>query len=573
MSFVGEIKRRKVFQVAAVYAVVAWVLVQIVATIEEPLNLPEWFDTFVIVSLGIGFPIALILSWAFDVTPEGVVRDTGDSPQPGGRTIEFVLLGLVTIAFGALLYREFRPEAGPPPGSIAVLPFENLSPDPDNAFFADGIHDDLLTELGRIRSLNTISRSSVLAYRNTTKTMPQIGAELSVAYVVTATVSRAGDAFRINAQLHDVETNQIIWSQSYDENLTARDVFTIRSEIATQIATAVEAILSAEDRQRLAEFPTSNLDSLLTYFRARFELERRSSQSIQRSIELFNEAIELDQNYAQAHAGLADAYMVLSEYSPDADRVTAREESRGAAAKAYELNPELPEALISLAWSRMIHDYEWEAAEALFREAHSIEPRNIAALHWLSHLLSWKGDNNEAVEFAQRAANLEPTAAMRTNLSYINMDAGNFGLAIEQGNEVIREFPDFRSIHRILFVTQMRAGYYEEGAVNMVHWAESTQRDVAAAEEIGRRIVASRTKGEPADLDDELISRLNAGLQTLPQIYAFAGDADATLETLARAIDERAGSRSALSIRINPAYDFVREDPRFAELERRAGFE
>lgn len=572
MSFLGEIKRRKVFQVAAVYAVVAWLLVQIVATIEAPLNLPDWFDTFVIVSLGIGFPIALILSWAFDVTPEGVVRDIGESPQRRGRTIEFVLLGLVTVAFGALLYREFGPEAGAPPGSIAVLPFENLSPDPDNAFFADGMHDDLLTELGRIRSLSTISRSSVLAYRDTTKTMPQIGAELGVAYVVTATVSRAGNAFRINAQLHDVETNQIIWSEAYNEILTAQGIFKIRSEIATQIATEVRATLSAEDRRRLAEFPTSNSDSLLAYMRARWELERRSSQTIQRSIELFNDAIALDPNYAQARAGLADAYMVLSEYSPDADREIARVESQNAAEKAYELGPELPEALISLGWSRMIHDYEWEEAESFFRRALDIEPGNVDALHWLSHLLSWSGDNDDAVELARRAADLERGAAMLANLSYIHMDAGNFDLAIEQGSEVISDFPEFRSIYRILFITQMRAGYYEEGAVNLVHWAESTQRDVAAAVEIGQRIVASRAAGEPADLDDELIDRLNPGLQTLPQIYAFAGDAVATLETLARAIEERAGSRSALSIRINPAYDFVREDPRFAGLERAAGF-
>lgn len=181
-SFLGEIKRRKVFQVAAVYLVVAWLIVQIVATVEAPLRLPEWADTLVIVLLAVGFPVALILSWAFDITPDGVVRDAGGSGNGSGRRIEYVLIALLVVAVGWVIYRvEFEPvatvatvRADVLPNSVAVLPFENLSPNPDNDFFAAGIHEEILGQLAKIRDLSVISRTSVLPYAETELSVPEL---------------------------------------------------------------------------------------------------------------------------------------------------------------------------------------------------------------------------------------------------------------------------------------------------------------------------------------------------------------------------------------------------------------
>jgi len=229
-----ELKRRKIVQVAAVYAVVAWVLVQIVATVEAPLNLPNWVDTLVILLLLIGFPITMIMSWAYNVTPEGLVRDegAGESTGSGGFRIEYVFSGFLALAVAILLYREFTPapevvtESPEPvteeivqetvrevlPNSVAVLPFDNLSLDPEDAFFAAGIHDEILNQLVKLSELNVIARTSVMQYAGTDKTIPEIAEELNVEMVMEGSVRYAGDEVRVTAQLIDGSTNTHIWT-------------------------------------------------------------------------------------------------------------------------------------------------------------------------------------------------------------------------------------------------------------------------------------------------------------------------------------------------------------------------
>jgi len=256
MSLLGEIKRRKVFQVAAVYAVVAWLLVQIVDVVNEPLSLPDWFDTAVIMALAIGFPIAVILAWAFDLTPEGVVKDQGTDPN-GGRRIEYVLIGLLVVSVGWLAYRveiippqpfvevvteEVIADLSRDRHSIAVLPFANESAAEENAeFLANGLHDDILTQLAKINSLSVISRTSVLAYRDTLKLMSEIGEELGATSIVEGRVQRAGDMVRINVQLIDAATDMHIWGEIYNRELTADNIFEIQANVATSIAAALEA--------------------------------------------------------------------------------------------------------------------------------------------------------------------------------------------------------------------------------------------------------------------------------------------------------------------------------------------
>ena len=201
MSFLGEIKRRKVFQVGAVYAVVAWLAIQVITSIETPLGLPDWVDTLVIVLLAIGLPITLVISWAFDVTPEGVVRDAGgDAPvKSGRRKIEYVLIGLLVIAVGWIGCSELGPSGQPArdllPNSIAVLPFENLSPDPDNAYFAGGIHEEILNQLAKIRDLNVIARTSVLNpdFTNGSMSIPAIALALNVEIIMEGSVRYSGN--------------------------------------------------------------------------------------------------------------------------------------------------------------------------------------------------------------------------------------------------------------------------------------------------------------------------------------------------------------------------------------------
>jgi len=251
ISFFSELKRRRVFKVAIVYLAAAWLLLQVAATVAPILELPAWFEKAVLLLLAVSFPVAVILAWAFQLTPAGVQRDTGSKSLPSedrraADRIVVLVLGLALAYFVAdkffLIERDMH---SPLEASVAVLPFTNMTQDDSNDPFAAGIHDDLLTHLSRIASLKTTSRTSVLQYRGTTKTIPQIGAELGVATIVEAGVQRSGNRVRINVQLIDAAADEHLWAETYDRELTAANVFEIQSEIARAIAEQLQAVLTS----------------------------------------------------------------------------------------------------------------------------------------------------------------------------------------------------------------------------------------------------------------------------------------------------------------------------------------
>ncbi len=271
MSFLGEIKRRKVFQVAAVYLVVSWLIMQVVDVVNEPLNLPDWFDTAVIVALAIGLPIALILAWAFDVTPDGVVKDQGKDAavQSGGRRIEIVLFGLLIVAVAWLYYRDIHPAETVPdvlPNSIAVLPFDNLSLDPEDAFFAAGIHDSTLNQLAKISDLVVIARTSVMQYEKNPPPIPEIAKVLNVEMVMEGSVRYASGRVLITAQLIDGRTGAHLWSDEFNRDLA--DVFAVQAEVAEHIATAMQVQLLPDERVRIENRPTESTEAYQHYLHA-----------------------------------------------------------------------------------------------------------------------------------------------------------------------------------------------------------------------------------------------------------------------------------------------------------------
>ena len=301
MSFLGEIKRRKVFQVAAVYAVVAWLLVQIVDVVNEPLSLPDWFDTAVIMALAIGFPIALVLAWAFDLTPEGIVKDTGATPG-SSRRIEIMFIALLAVAVGTLLYREFTPASEDNtsdllPNSIAILPFENLSPDPDDASVAAGIHTQLLFELSKIQDLSVIARTTMLRYAESPPPIPELARELRVEAVMEAVVRIAGDRVRVNAQLIDGRTGTPISASEHTGDLT--DIFALQSEIAMGIVDELGARLTPDEQEELERPSSADSGAVRLY------LSAIPGTNTLNAIQVLEAAIELDPDFAEARALLA----------------------------------------------------------------------------------------------------------------------------------------------------------------------------------------------------------------------------------------------------------------------------
>jgi len=531
----------------------------------------------VLLLLAIGFPVAIILAWAFQLTPAGVRRDSGEEPPlAGGRKpLDYIVVLVLGAALAYFALDKFvssgaagRASLEP---SVAVLPFTNMTRDQQNDPFTDGIHDDLLTHLSRIASLKTTSRTSVLQYKETTKTIPEIAAELGVATILEAGVQRSGSRVRINVQLIDAVTDEHLWAEQYDRELTAANVFDIQSEIARAIAEQLQATLSTDDLRRLESVPTTDIDALQSYFIGKKMLEDRTIQSLTAAIEYFEKVVELDPEFALAWSGLADAYMLLPEYSSSIDRELVETRALTAVTTALSLEPDLPEVRATQAWYEL-RFYDWDGAERIFREALSVSPDNTNVLHWLSHVLSFQGRFEEALLIARRAAEVDPASKMmRTNLAYILVDARQFDEGLQIAQKQLEEDPEYTVQRRNYFLHELRAGRAAKAADTFVAYTDTIGGDMEAAREIGNMFVAYAERGEAGKLSDELIAGSLLGSEDLAQVLAFIGDAEGVIGALRIAAAEHSGSRSVFSMKINPAYDFIRDDPRFIELLAQVG--
>jgi len=355
-TFVTELRRRNVLRVAAAYALVAWILIEAGSVLLPTFGAPDWiFKNYILIVVG-GFFLALIATWVFEITPEGVklerdIDRTSDQPR-SRNTMNAAIIGLLVLALGvSITFNVTGVRGGTAPAvasvphdSIAVLPFSSRSTEEENQYFADGIHDDILTRLADVESLRVISRTSVNEYRDTTKNMRQIGRELGVATIVEGAVQRSGNQVRVTVQLIDAATDEHIWASTYDEALTIQNVFEIQSEISSRIASSLRAALTPAEELRLATIPTDSIEAYAEYVKGRANLAERSFESLNEARGQFENAIELDPDYAQAHAALAQTVLVtLSNHKA----ITPSETFSVAASsigKAMAVDPQLAEA-------------------------------------------------------------------------------------------------------------------------------------------------------------------------------------------------------------------------------------
>ncbi len=314
MSFFSELKRRNVFKVAVAYIIVAWILLQVSDTLVPALRLPEWFHSGVAFLLILGFPIALIFAWAFELTPEGIkleknVVRSESTTHLTSRKLGFGIIGLMAVAILYLVWDNYVLDEAPSntagkvadesmaatveiDKSIAVIPFINRSAEASDAYFVDGIHDEILTHLAKLSGIHkVISRTSVERYRGTTKSIPEIAQKLGVTHILEGGVQRAGDRVRINVQLIDAKTDKHLWAGTYDRQLTAANIFAIQSEIATFIAEALRATLSPEEQIRLDSVPTKSLAALEAYFLGKQRVAKRTSVALTEANDFFQQAI------------------------------------------------------------------------------------------------------------------------------------------------------------------------------------------------------------------------------------------------------------------------------------------
>src|ERR1700737_4291025 len=429
-GFFEELQRRKVYRVAAAYIVAAGFIIQIGSAILPAWELPNWTFRLVVVLLLIGFPIALILAWAFDVTPEGIRATKGTEAETHLRRnmIILVVIGvIVSVVAGFFLLP--RASGRNIDKSIAVLPFENLSGDPNNAYFADGMQDDILTNLSKIGDLKVISRTSVMSYRGSgTRNARDIGKALGVATLVEGSVRRIGNRVRVNVQLINASNDEHIWAEDYDRELT--DVFAIQTDLAQKIVYTLQAKLSPNEKARLDRRPTQDPNAYLLFVQAhdyanRTDMFRDTSF---RAEPLFEKAIKLDPNFSLAFAGLS---MVESWVYHSFDPVPARrEKARLNADEALRLQPDLPEGHLALGFSYYYGDRDYQRALAEFEIAKRGLPNEAQAYLAIGAIQRRQGKWIESTANLEKAAALDPkNVGILCNLGYSYMAQRNFEAA------------------------------------------------------------------------------------------------------------------------------------------------
>src|SRR6266576_3707934 len=331
-NFFAELRRRNVYKVAVAYIVAGWALSQGIAQVFPVFDIPNWVIRLIVLLIIIGLPIALILAWTFELTPQGIKR-TGDvdlavaAQQPKKRTWIFVVIIGALVSIGLFFLGRYSAFNGAPRQdasaarteaatvsnkSIAVLPFDNLSRDPDNAYFCEGVQDEILTRLAKVADLKVISRTSTQHFKSTPENLPQIAKQLGVAHILEGSVQKSNDQVRVNVQLINALTDAHLWADTYDRKLT--DIFAVESEIAKTIAETLQARLTGSEKSSIAKTPTVNPEAYELYLKGRFFWNKRTGDDLRKSIDYFERAIAKDPGYALAYAALADSYGLLRFY-------------------------------------------------------------------------------------------------------------------------------------------------------------------------------------------------------------------------------------------------------------------
>ncbi|HWN64213.1 MAG TPA: tetratricopeptide repeat protein [Candidatus Binatus sp.] len=430
-GFFEEVQRRKVYRVAAAYIIAAGFIIQIGSAVFPAWELPNWTFRLVVVLLLIGFPIALILAWAYDVTPQGI-RATTTISAPGAhrrRNLIMLIATGVVVSAAAGFFLLPRVSARKIDKSIAVLPFENLSDEKENAYFADGMQDDILTNLSKIGDLKVISRMSVMSYRGSgTRNAREIGKALGVATLLEGSVRRIGNRVRVNVQLINADNDEHIWAEDYDRDLT--DVFAIQSDLAKKITATLQAKLSPNEKARLDRRPTENPDAYLLFIQAEpYATEPDMFRDDSRKAEqLYEQAIKLDPNFAAAFACLS---MVESWAYHTFDRTPARRErARVTADQALRLQPDLPEGHLALGFSYYYGDRDYERALAEFEIAKRGLPNEAQAYMAIGAIQRRQGKWTESTANFERATTLDPkNASFLFNLGFSYVAQRNFETA------------------------------------------------------------------------------------------------------------------------------------------------
>ncbi len=586
-NFFAELKRRNVYKVAITYAVVAWLLTQAASILLPTFEAPSWVMKAFVVLLAFGFVMSVMISWAFEATPEGLKRMENispDTPLPSWSARKFAtfIVVVAAIAAGLFAYQFLRPvgtsrrdirqiEEGQPGGaslpisqkSIAVLPLLNESGDPKDEYFSDGLSEELIAALAQIRELKVIGRSSSFRFKDRKEESKTIGEKLGVATLLEGTVRKQGERVRIVAELINAADGIELWTRTFDREL--KDIFAVQQEIAGAVASSLRMTLLGANQRPSTDSATQNIEAHNAYLLGHYHFQRRNIEDYRKAVGHYDEAIRLDPQYALAYAERSEAWTLIGDLSGDTK--TAWPKARSDAEHAVGIAPALAEAHGALGWVRFF--VEWKFAEGLkeLRQAKELSPANPTANDLLGRVLPYLGKLDEAEAQARQAVELDPLGFTQNNLARILWFKGKNDEADKVARRVAELQPTAASSRRwqVLIAVQRGDG-------------EAALREAQSEPDEGYRrfliALAHYVRGDRNAADAALSDLIQYGRDSLAyqiaEVYAVRGDTDKAFEWLQVSYDNH--DTGTLAILVDPLLHGLRDDPRYKALVAKMKF-
>jgi TolB-like protein/Tfp pilus assembly protein PilF len=577
-KFFGELKRRNVYKVAIAYAVVGWLLTQVATQVFPFFEIPNWGIRLVVLIIAIGFPIALIIAWAFELTSEGLKRteSADELPKRSARSHAWIYVVIIAgaISVGVFFlgrYTSSKQSAKTPEQSIAVLPFENASNEPNTEYLSEGISEALINSLSELQQLRVIARPTVFRYKPKDVDPRQVGRELGVAAVLTGKVRQMQDALKVQVDLVDAVTGAQIWGAGYDRKIA--DLVAIKQAIVQEVTAKLKLKLSSEEQRRLVKRDSTNAEAYQFYLRGRYFWNKRTSDGIKQAIEHFQQSIERDPNFALGYVGLADSYIALTFYNFAAPHETMPK-AKESAIKALALDNTLAEAHVSLAHILMNYDWNWSAAETEFKRSIELRPDYATAHEWYAiHYLTATGRLKEAVQEMKKALELEPASlVMNTFMGATVYYAGRYDEAIDQCRRTIEMDPNFAVAHWHLGLAYEQKQALDAATEEFKKAISLSGGSPLMRAALGHAYAKSQKKHEANKMLDELneLSKQQyVSAYEVATIYVALGNNEQAFQLLEEACGEH--SFHLVYLNVSPQFKPVSSDRRFQNLVQRVG--
>jgi serine/threonine-protein kinase len=573
-NFFAELKRRNVYKVAVAYAVVGWLIAQIATQIFPFLEIPNWIVRLVIVLIAIGFPIALVIAWAFESTPQGIKRtivaDAAREHSRGKAWIYIVAIGALLSIGLFFLGRYTAGNATPqhsetataiPQKSIAVLPLLNESGDPGDDYFSDGLSEELIAALAQISGLKVIGRSSSFRFKDRKDEPKTIGEKLGVSTLLEGTVRKQGDRVRIVAELINAADGIELWTRTFDREL--KDIFAVQEEIARAVAESLKVtLLGSDSAQKSAP---KNVEAHNAYLQGHFHFQRRNLEDYRKAVGFFDQAIRLDPDYALAYAERSESWTFIGDIT--GQREPAWSKARSDAEKAVAIAPALAEARAALGWVRFFVDWKFTEGMSELKRAKELSPANPTANDLLARVILYLGRLDEAERQARYAVELDPLSVIaQGNLARVLLFAGKLDEADAAARKAAELQPVSASSHRWQVVIAVLRG---DG--------ETALREAQLEPDDGYRrfelALAQQVRGDRQAADATLADLIANGRDQLAyqiaEVYAVRGETDKAFEWLQIAFDEH--DTGTLTLLVDPLLRGLRDDPRYNKLLAKLG--